>query len=310
MPDEQEINSYKSGNLISQLKNSSSKILNELKNIIGKNKIDDYTLEKIEELMILADFGPNTASIFKDKLTKLKNKELASFSEIKKIIAEEIKIILEPFEKPIPISKTNKPNIILIAGVNGSGKTTTIGKLAYLFSKKYKASVVAGDTYRAAATEQLERVTNKHKIKLYKSEAGKDPSAVIFESLTSSKKNQDDILIIDTAGRLHNNTDLMAELEKIVRVIKKIDSSGPHSTILTIDSTVGQNAHSQVSKFKTLIGVNGLIVTKLDGSSKGGSLIGITDKFQLPIHYVGLGEKINQIEQFNAKEFANSLLEI
>ena len=310
MSDEQEINSYNSGNLISQLKNSSSKILNGLNNIIGKNKIDDLTLEKIEDLMILADFGPNTASIFKEKLAKLKNKKLTSLSEVKKIIAEEIKIILEPFEKPIPISKTNKPNIILIAGVNGSGKTTTIGKLAYLFSKKHKVSVVAGDTYRAAATEQLERVTNKHKIKLYKSESGKDPSAVIFESLTSSTKNQDDIIIIDTAGRLHNNTDLMAELEKIVRVIKKIDSSGPHSTILTIDSTIGQNAYSQVSKFKTLIGVNGLIVTKLDGSSKGGSLIGITDKFQLPIHYVGLGEKINQIDQFNAKEFTNSLLEI
>ncbi|MEE2705287.1 MAG: signal recognition particle-docking protein FtsY [Pseudomonadota bacterium] len=310
MTNEKEINIYSTGNLISQLKNSSSKFISGLKNIIGGRKIDDVTLQKIEDLMILADFGPSIASSFRDKLTNFKNRDSASLEEIKEIIAQEIKNILEPFEMPISISTMNKPNIILVVGINGSGKTTTIGKLAYLFYQKYKVSVIAGDTFRAAATEQLEKVTNKHQIQLYKSETGKDSSATIYESLMTARKNNDDIVIIDTAGRLHNNTDLMAELEKIVRVIKKIDPSGPHSTVLTVDSTIGQNAYSQVSRFKSSVGVNGLIITKLDGSSKGGSLIGITDKFHLPIHYVGIGEKIDQIEPFNAKEFSNSLLEI
>jgi fused signal recognition particle receptor len=296
--------------LFTKLKDTSSKIVSKLNNIIYNKKIDYESLQEIEELLISADFGPIIASRFKDKLSNIKLNETISILEIKKFIAEEIYKVLKPFEKDIIFSEKKRPYVIIITGVNGSGKTTSIGKLTYFYSKSKKVSIISGDTYRAAATEQLDKVTKDQRTRFYSSPIGTDPGALIFKSLSESIKNQDDIVIIDTAGRLHNNNDLMAELEKIVRIIKKLTKDGPHSTILTIDASIGQNAYSQLSKFKDIVDINGLIITKLDGTSKGGSIIGLSEKFQTPIHYIGVGEKNTDLKQFDAKEFAYSLMDI
>ncbi len=296
--------------LFTQLKDTSSKIISKLNNIIHNKKIDHDSLEEIEELLISADFGPMIASRFKDKLSDIKLNETISILEIKKFIAEEIYKVLKPFEKKITLSENKKPYVILITGVNGSGKTTSIGKLTYFYSQSKKVSIISGDTYRAAATEQLEKITKHQCTNFYSAPIGTDPGALIYKSLSSSIKNQDDIVIIDTAGRLHNNNDLMDELEKIVRIIKKITKDGPHSTILTIDASIGQNAYSQLSKFKDTVDINGLIITKLDGTSKAGNIIGLSEKFQIPIHYIGVGEKNTDLNQFSAKEFAYSLMDI
>ena len=257
----------------------------------------------------MADLGPAAAARLASNLGKSKFDKAVSSEEVREALAEDIAGILEPVARPLTIDPDRKPHVVLVVGVNGSGKTTTIGKLAKQYvDQKLKVSLAAGDTFRAAAVEQLQIWGERAGAQVMASEPGADAAGLAFDALRDAAERGDDVLLIDTAGRLQNKADLMAELEKIVRVVKKLDETAPHSVLLVLDATIGQNAHSQVEVFRDLAGVSGLIVTKLDGSAKGGVIVALAERFGLPIHCIGVGEGVYDMRPFEPRDFARSLM--
>ncbi len=278
--------------------------------IFTKKKLDAATLAQLEELLVSADIGPATAARLTAELAKSRFGEEVSPDEIKATLAAEIEKILLPAEKPFAVQSA-RPFIILMVGVNGTGKTTTIGKWAYQFKQSgKKVTLAAGDTFRAAAVNQLMAWGERAGCAVISKDAGADSAALAFEAVDRAVAERVDILMIDTAGRLQNKADLMAELEKITRVIKKKLPDAPHATVLVLDATVGQNAHSQVELFRQIVNITGLIVTKLDGTAKGGVLVSLVERFALPVHAIGIGEAIEDLRPFNAADYARNLVGI
>mgnify|MGYP000755200836 FL=1 len=288
------------------LKKTSTRLTSGITDIFIKRKVDSQTLEELEDLLITSDLGVKAAQkIISSFASRRLNKD-ADEQEIKTELANDIETILNPCEQPFLITN-EKPYVILMVGVNGAGKTTTIGKLAAKLKGKHQISLIAADTFRAAAVEQLEIWGQRNNIRVYKGSNGCDAAALCFDGLKEALKQDDDIVFIDTAGRLQNKTGLMDELKKIVKVIKKIIPDAPHATLLTIDATTGQNALNQVKTFKEMVDVSGLIVTKLDGTAKGGIIVAVAEETGIPIHYIGIGEGIDQLRIFDRKEFVNAL---
>jgi len=297
------------GRLKAGLSRSSSRLTQGIGDLFTKRKLDQEALEELEELLITADFGVATAGKVTARLAKTRLDKEITPDEIKEALAEEIALILAPVAKPFSPDPAKKPHVVLMVGVNGSGKTTTIGKLAkYYKDQGLKVSMAAADTFRAAATEQLKVWGERTGCPVVAREQGADAAGLAFDALAEATKRGDDLLLIDTAGRLQNKTELMAELQKMLRVLKKQDPSAPHDVLLVLDSTVGQNAHSQVEIFKQLIQVTGLIMTKLDGTARGGVVVALAEKFGLPVHAIGVGEGADDLRPFEAQAFARSLV--
>lgn len=272
-----------------------------------KRRLDDEMLEDLEDLLVTADMGVETSLSVVARISESRYGKRLSAIEIKEILAGEVARILEPTARPIPLYP-DRPQVILVVGVNGSGKTTTIGKLASQFTTAgKKVTIAACDTFRAAAVEQLQVWGERSGVPVLTAPDGSDPAALAFRALERAKEDRSDLLLIDTAGRLQNRKDLMAELAKIVRVVKKKDDRAPHNTLLVLDATTGQNAISQVVTFREMAEVSGLIMTKLDGTAKGGVLVALADKFGLPIHAIGIGEQIDDLSPFEPDEFARAL---
>ena len=270
--------------------------------------LDDAMLENLEELLIRADMGVDTAVRVTANIAEGRYGKRISTAELRRALADEIARILGPVARPMPIYP-QKPQVVLVVGVNGSGKTTTIGKLASQFKAAGKTVVIAaGDTFRAAAVEQLQVWGQRAGVPVLTAPEGSDPASLAFEALTQAQAEGADLLMIDTAGRLQNRQDLMEELAKIVRVIRKKDPTAPHNTILVLDATTGQNAINQVEIFRKIADVSGLVMTKLDGTAKGGVLVALADKFGLPIHAIGVGEQIDDLSPFDPDEFARALV--
>ncbi len=290
------------------LKKTSSKLSEGLKTVFIHKKLNASTLEELHDLLIMSDLGASVSDKIIHTLKSQKFDKDITVDDVKNIIVDEITRILEPFAHTIPLQKQN-PCVILIAGVNGTGKTTTIAKLAHHWKNQgHDVRLAAADTFRAAAVEQLEVWANRLNIPLYKSHEGADPASVVFRAFESSKDA--DILIIDTAGRLHNKKYLMDELEKIHRVLKKINPGLPHEAIIVLDATTGQNALQQVEFFSKTIPLTGLILTKLDGTAKGGIVVALAERYKLPIYAIGIGENYDDLQAFDAREFAKSLVDL
>ena len=283
------------------------KFLGRKKEKVTKRKFDDEMLEQLEELLIASDMGVETAMRVAANMAQGNLGRRFSTAEIKKLLADEIEQIMMNVAQPLPIYP-KQPQVVLVVGVNGSGKTTTIGKLASQFKEAGKNVVIAaGDTFRAAAVEQLQIWGDRANVPVLVAPEGSDPASLAFDALERAQQDKADLLMIDTAGRLQNRTDLMEELAKIVRVLKKKDPDSPQNTILVLDATTGQNAISQVETFREIAEVSDLIMTKLDGTAKGGVLVALADKFGLPIHAIGVGEQIDDLAPFDPAEFAQAL---
>lgn len=293
------------------LKKSSDKISGGISDIFGKKRLDDATLEELEELLISSDMGVKAAS---ELVSGLKNKRLGKDVDaltVRQELAAEIAQILAPCEGKLIIDADSKPYVILMVGVNGAGKTTTIGKLTAQLQKQGKqVSLIAADTFRAAAVEQLQVWGERNRVRVFSGPAGCDSAGLCYDGLEQAIAAGDDVVFVDTAGRLQNKVGLMDELQKIVRVIKKILPAAPHATLLTLDATTGQNALAQVQTFKQCVAINGLIITKLDGTAKGGILVAIAKEAPTPVCYIGVGEGIADLQPFEAKTYANALLEL
>jgi fused signal recognition particle receptor len=297
------------GRLKAGLSKSSQKLTTGITDLFTKRKLDRAALDDLEEILIQADLGVTTSMRLTEALAKNRFDQEISPEEIKSVLADEIGAILEPVAKPLTIDTSRKPHVILVGGVNGSGKTTTIGKLAGQFKSEGRSVLLAaGDTFRAAAVEQLKIWGERAGCPVIARDTGSDAAGLAFDALKQAQEQGTDILMIDTAGRLQNRKDLMAELEKIIRVIRKIDETAPHDVLLVMDATIGQNAHSQVETFKELVDVSGLVVTKLDGSAKGGVVVSLAEKFNIPVHAVGVGETMGDLQPFEARHFARSLM--
>ena len=295
--------------LKSGLSRSSGKISGGISDLFTKQKLDQATLDGLEEILITGDLGIETASKLSQTISEQKYDKDVSVEDVRSILADEIGKILEPVALPLIVDPTQKPFVVLFCGVNGSGKTTTIGKLANQFRSEGNSVILAaGDTFRAAAVEQLNVWGERANAPVVAGNPGTDAASLAYGALERAMAEEVDILLIDTAGRLQNRKDLMAELEKIVRVLKKLDDSAPHATLLVMDATIGQNAHNQVQTFKATVDISGLVITKLDGSAKGGVVVALAEKFGLPIHAVGVGENIEDLQPFEAKQFAQSLM--
>lgn len=295
--------------LKSGLSRTSDSLVEGISNVFTKKKLDEASLQELEDLLLMADVGFATASRLTKDLSKEKFGKEVTEEEIRQFLSIEIAKILEPIASPLVIDRTKKPYVILFAGVNGAGKTTSIGKLAQKFTAEgLQVGLVAGDTFRAAAVEQLKVWGERTGCPVSSAPSGADAAALIYDAYQHSRKQGDDVLLIDTAGRLQNKSTLMSELEKIVRVIKKIDTEAPHSCILVLDATVGQNAHQQAEAFSSVLGVTGMIITKLDGTAKGGVVVALADKFKIPVHYVGIGESAEDLQAFNAEDYAAVLM--
>jgi len=291
------------------LSRSSSKITENINNLFIKRKLDEAAIEELEEILITSDLGvQTTASLIQTIKTSRFDQEVTS-EEVRNALSSEITKILTPVAIPLEPDPNLTPHVIVVCGVNGVGKTTTIGKLAQIYTTAGKKVILAaGDTFRAAAIEQLTIWGERTNSQVIASEIGKDPASLVFDAFEQAKNVSANVLLIDTAGRLQNKDELMAELEKIIRVIHKLDDTAPHSCLLVLDATTGQNAHSQVEVFSEFINITGLIVTKLDGSSKGGVLVSLAEKFKLPVHAIGIGEKLEDLRPFKANDFADSLM--
>ena len=273
-----------------------------------RRALDDAMLEQLEELLISADMGVDTALRVTANMAEGRLGKRLSASEIKELLAAEIARIMEGVARPMPLYP-RKPQVVLVVGVNGSGKTTTIGKLAAQFKAAGKSVVIAaGDTFRAAAVEQLQIWGARAGVPVLTAPDGSDPASLAFDAMTQAQADGADLLLIDTAGRLQNRADLMEELSKIVRVIRKKDPDAPHNTLLVLDATTGQNALLQVEVFRKLADVSGLVMTKLDGTAKGGVLVALADRFGLPIHAIGVGEQIDDLAPFDPQDFARALV--
>lgn len=274
---------------------------------VVRRVLDDDMLEQLEELLIASDMGVDTALRVTANIAEGRFGKRLSVDEIKQALAAEIARVMEPVARPLPLYP-KKPQVVLVVGVNGSGKTTTIGKLASQFKAAGKKVVIAaGDTFRAAAVEQLQVWGDRAGVPVLTAPEGSDPASLAFDAMTRAQAEGADLLMIDTAGRLQNRADLMEELSKIVRVIRKKDPDAPHNTLLVLDATTGQNALSQVETFRKLADVSGLVMTKLDGTARGGVLVALADKFGLPIHAIGVGEQIDDLAPFDPEEFAAAL---
>ena len=277
--------------------------------ILVKKKLDAETLAELEEALIRADMGAAQAQKLAAAVGRNRYDAEISGAELKAVLATEIAALLAPIQKPLSVEDGKKPFVILVAGVNGTGKTTTIGKLAKRLGEEgAKVTLAAGDTFRAAAIEQLKVWAGRAKAEFVATKAGGDAAGLAFEALEKARANGSDILLIDTAGRLQNKAGLMAELEKIARVIKKLDPSAPHAVLLVLDATTGQNALSQVEAFSAVVPVTGLVMTKLDGTAKGGILVALAGRFGLPVHYIGVGEGEDDLQPFVAQDFARALV--
>ena len=296
-------------NLKTGLFKSSEKISQGVKKIFVNKKLDIQTLNDLEELLIMADLGPSAAEKLTAELANEKFDKNIKPEEVKTFLAKKIEETLVDVAKPLILNNSKTPSVVLVVGVNGTGKTTTIGKLAHQYSSEGKKIMIAAcDTFRAAAVEQLQIWAERSNAEFVKSSQGCDPAGLAYEALEKAKSKKIDVLFIDTAGRVQNRTELMEELAKIIRVIRKLDPESPHHCLLTLDATTGQNAVSQVEIFKEMAEISGLIVTKLDGSAKGGILLSLAEKFSLPVHAIGVGEKIEDLQSFEAQEFAKSLM--
>jgi fused signal recognition particle receptor len=277
--------------------------------ILTKKKLDAETIAELEEALIRADMGASQAAKLAKAVAKNRYDAEISGRELKAVLAGEIAALLAPIQKPLTMDEEKKPFVILVAGVNGTGKTTTIGKLAKRLAEEgAKVTLAAGDTFRAAAIDQLRVWADRAKAQFVATKAGGDAAGLAFEALEKARANGSDILVIDTAGRLQNKAGLMAELEKIARVIKKLDASAPHAVLLVLDATTGQNAISQVEAFSASVPVTGLVMTKLDGTAKGGILVALAGRFGLPVHYIGVGEGEDDLQPFVAQDFARALV--
>lgn len=291
------------------LQKSSSKITDNIVSVLTKKKLDDEALEQLEEALLLADLGPNAAAKLVADFGKTRFGKDVNETEIKETLAEQIAAMLTPVAKPLIIDRAHKPFVVLMVGVNGAGKTTTIGKLAQHYARQgLQVMMAAGDTFRAAAVGQLQIWGERTGVPVVAGEEGCDAAALAYQAMERARQEAMDVLLIDTAGRLHNKNDLMQELAKIIRVIKKQDDTAPHAILLVLDATTGQNAHAQVESFREMAQVTGLIVTKLDGSAKGGVLVALAEKFGLPVHAIGVGETADDLQAFKAEDFARSLM--
>jgi fused signal recognition particle receptor len=290
------------------LKRSSNSITQGVVSLVTKKKLDGEALEELEDILIQADLGVDTAMAITTRLEDERFGKEVSEEEIKQVLADEVAKVLEPVAEPLRVAPSRKPHVILMVGVNGAGKTTTIGKLASKISALgMKPMLAAGDTFRAAAIEQLKVWGERTGAPVITRPQGSDAASLAFDALTEAKANGTDVLLIDTAGRLQNRTELMAELEKVIRVIKKIDPDAPHDVLLTLDATTGQNALNQVDVFGKTAGVTGLVMTKLDGTAKGGILVAIAKKHQMPVHLIGVGEAVDDLEAFDPTSFARAI---
>jgi len=288
---------------------SSEKISQGVKKIFVNKKLDIQTLNDLEELLIMADLGPTAAEKLTAELANEKFDKNIKPEEVRIFLAKKIEETLEEVAIPLVLDNIQKPIVVLVVGVNGTGKTTTIGKLSHQYSNEGKKIMIAAcDTFRAAAVEQLQIWAERSNADFVKGSQGCDAAGLAYEALEKAKSGNIDVLFIDTAGRVQNRMELMEELVKIIRVIRKLDPKSPHHCLLTLDATTGQNALSQVEIFKEMAEISGLIVTKLDGSAKGGILLSLAEKFRLPVHAIGVGEKIEDLQSFEAKEFAESLM--
>jgi len=291
------------------LARSSTRLAEGIGAIVTRRRLDDETLTQLEELLIAADMGVGIAAEIVATLRRTRFDQEITADEIKLAVAQEVTRLLEPVAKPLRLDPALKPHVILVVGVNGSGKTTTIGKLAKHYRDAGKVVVLAaGDTFRAAAVEQLKIWGERTGSTVVTRPQDADAAGLAYDALAEATKAGADVLLIDTAGRLHNKANLMAELQKIVRVIKKLDTAAPHSVLLVLDATTGQNAHAQAETFRAMIGVTGLVMTKLDGTARGGVVVSLAEKFGIPVHAIGVGEGADDLRPFAAEAFARSLV--
>ncbi len=291
------------------LSRSTQKITQGIGDLFTKRKLDDAALEELEDTLIAADLGAKVAAGIVAEFRRTRFGKEVTGEEIREALAEQITAILEPVAKPLLFNRAHAPHVLLMCGVNGTGKTTTIGKLAlHLHEEGMKPMLVAGDTFRAAAVEQLQVWGQRTGAEVISGAPEADSAGLAFDALVQAKRQGADVLMIDTAGRLHNKQGLMDELRKVIRVLKKQDAAVPHDTVLVLDATTGQNALQQVKVFREMVDVTGLIVTKLDGSAKGGIVVALAQEFGLPVHAVGVGETANDLRPFDARDFARGLV--
>jgi fused signal recognition particle receptor len=294
--------------LTSGLSRTSSALTTGITDLFTKKKLDAATLEDLEDILIQADLGLDASARIAEAVGKGRYDKQIEPEEVRAILAREVSAILAPVAKPLVVDSGTKPFVILMVGVNGSGKTTTIGKLAAKFRAEGRSVMLAaGDTFRAAAIEQLKVWGERTGTPVIAREQGADAAGLAFDALKEAREKKIDVLLIDTAGRLQNKTGLMEELAKVVRVIRKMDASAPHASLLVLDATVGQNAISQVEAFRETAGVTGLVMTKLDGTARGGILVALAGKFGLPVHFIGVGEGVDDLEPFSGEDFARAI---
>jgi len=294
--------------LSSGLKRTSSSIGTALADLVTKRKLDRAMVDDIEDVLLRADLGTEVASRIAAKVGEGRFDKAVSTEDVQTVVAAEVGKVLSAVAKPLVIDEGQKPFVILVVGVNGSGKTTTIGKLAAKFTGEgRKVMMAAGDTFRAAAIEQLKVWGERSHVPVVARAQGSDSASLAFEAYSAAKADNRDVLLIDTAGRLQNKAELMVELEKVARVIKKVDASAPHAVLLVLDATVGQNALSQVDAFQKTAGVTGLVMTKLDGTARGGILVALAERYKLPVHFIGVGEGIDDLAPFAADDFARAI---
>ncbi len=290
------------------LTRTSSKLTEGITGVFTKRKLDDETLEELEDLLIQADLGLDLSASVAAALKKSRYNSDITPEEVRSVLAQEVEKVLAPVAKPLEIDASKKPYVVLVVGVNGTGKTTTIGKYASQFvGQGVKVMLAAGDTFRAAAIEQLKIWGERTGAAVISGDQGADAAGLAFDAMQRARDEGYDLLMIDTAGLLQNKTALMAELEKVIRVIKKVDSEAPHAVVLTLDATTGQNALSQVEIFGKISGVTGLVMTKLDGTARGGILVAIASKYALPVHAIGVGESAADLQAFQAQDFARAI---
>lgn len=295
--------------LSSGLSKSSSKLTEGLTSLVTKKKLDRDTLDELEELLIMSDMGVACAAAITEEIAQERLDKDITLDELKAVLAEKITALLQPIAQPLVLDADHVPAIIMVCGVNGNGKTTTVGKMAKQWQDQGKrVMLVACDTFRAAAVEQLEVWADRAGCRFVKGEHEADAASVAYQAIEQAKEEAIDIVMIDTAGRLHNKANLMDELCKIVRVIQKIDATAPHHSLLVLDATTGQNANSQMKSFKEAVDISGLIVTKLDGTARGGVVVSLAQEFNVPVHAVGVGESIADLHDFKAEDFARGLV--
>ncbi len=311
-PSQHDTSREKPGGWFSRLRSglgkTSARLSDGVAGIFTNKKLDDETLQNLEDLLIQTDLGVAMASRITGKLSARKFDQSISPQEVSAALASEIEAVLQPVAKPLVLTNHSGPDVILMVGVNGSGKTTTIGKLASMFRTEGKSVLLAaGDTFRAAAVEQLRIWGERTGAEVITRDPGADAAGLAFDALKRARETGTDVLLIDTAGRLQNKADLMSELEKIIRVIRKTDDNAPHHVLLVLDATTGQNALQQVEIFGRIAGVTGLIMTKLDGTARGGILVAIAEAHGLPVHAIGIGEGIDDLQPFEARDFAEAI---